>query len=98
MYDVEQSVTLFSLISLTHMQMLKIAGWIISDSAVDAWRQAHAELNQSHPVPITASRVVEILRERKHEGLAQLPFSEEQIIYVPWPKVRTPPFLSLAQH
>jgi len=45
-------------------QMLKVAEWIISDSAVDAWRKAHEELKQRHP-----AWAVAILNERKFRGL-----------------------------
>jgi hypothetical protein len=78
------------MILLTHTQMLKIGGWIISDSAVDAWREAHAELDQTHPMLTTPSKLEAIIDERKSKGFKPLPFSEEQIIYVPWPKVGTP--------
>ncbi len=78
--------------------MLKIAGWIISDFAVDGWRQALAELNQSRSPMSTRSKVVAIIEERKSKGLKPLPFSEEQVIFVPWPKVGTPSFLSFARH
>ncbi len=75
--------------------MLKIAGWIISSAAVDDWRQAHAELNQTHPALMTPSRVLAILNECKYKGFKPLQFSEEQIISVSWPKVGTGSFLIL---
>jgi len=69
--------------------MLKIAGWIISDSAVDRWRQAHPELEQRHTGFATRTNVVGILEERIHEGLQPLPVLEEDLICISWPKVRT---------
>ena len=67
--------------------MLKVAGWIISESAVDDWREARQELKRLHPAWAIRSRVVSILKERKHKGLKTLPFMEEHVIQTTWPKV-----------
>jgi len=71
------------------MQMLKVAGWIIPNSAVDDWRRAHPELEQRHTGFATLTNVVGILEERIHEGLKPLPVSEEHFICISWPKVGT---------
>jgi len=74
--------------------MLKVAGWVISESAVDSWREARQELEQSHPAWAIRSRVVSILDEREQKGLEKLPFMEEHVIQTTWPKV-TRSFLNL---
>ncbi len=78
--------------------MLKVAGWIISDSAVDDWRRAHPELEQRHTGFATRTNAVGILEERIHEGLKPLPVSEEEFICVDWPKVRTHSFSDLGSN
>ncbi len=76
--------------------MLKVAGWIISDAAVDDWRRVHPELGKQHAGFGTRTNAVGILDTRKHLGLKPLPVSEDKFIYISWPKVGFPSFSVLA--
>jgi hypothetical protein len=78
--------------------MLKVAGWIVSISAVDDWRRAHPELRQRHTGLATKTNAVGILGERIHKGLKPLPVSEEDFICTSWPKVGTLSFSDLSSN
>jgi len=67
--------------------MLKVAGWIISDSAVDDWRRAHPELDQRHIGLTTTTNAIGIVEERIYEGLEPLPVSDDAFICTNWPKM-----------
>ncbi len=69
------------------MQMLKISGWIITDSAVEAWKMAHPELFHQNPLQVTRSDVVGIVDARRGKDLKTFPFREENVIQISWPKV-----------
>ena len=66
--------------------MLKIAGWIIDDDAIDAWKK-HAQVLDQQTEFLTRRRVLETLRERKSKGLKPLPVTEDDFIFVSWPKL-----------
>jgi len=68
--------------------MLKVAGWITPRASVDAWKQAHPELKQTHMAYSTQGRVRSMLHERRAVNLPLLPISEMQLKFVQWPKVR----------
>jgi len=63
--------------------MLKIAGWIISDTAVDAWRIAHPEVKHRQTMWATSFKVFEVLQQRH----VKFPFREDKVVEVCWPKV-----------
>ena len=67
--------------------MLKIAGWIITRSAVDDWRKAQPEVNKNSGWAIR-SNIRVILQER--EDITAVPFRVENIIQTAWPKVSVP--------
>jgi len=77
--------------------MLKVAGWVISESAVDSWREARQELQREHPAWAIGSRVVAILKERERKGLEKLPVMTEHVIDTTWPKV-TRSFFKIVLH
>lgn len=68
--------------------MLKIAGWIIDDDAIDAWKK-QAQVLQRQTAITTRQRVLETLHERKRKGLKPLPVTDDHFIFVSWPKVGT---------
>jgi hypothetical protein len=72
--------------------MLKVAGWIISNSAVDDWRRAHPELEKLHAVFSTTLRAEKLVKERMRKGFEPLPISGEEFICISWPKVGTHSF------
>ena len=74
--------------------MLKVAGWIISDSAVDDWRRAHPELEQKHTGFGATTNAIGILEERIHAGAKPLLVSEKEFICTSWPKVENSHFLT----
>lgn len=80
------------------MQMLKVAGWIISDSAHDDWRRAHPELVQRHVGLGTRTNAVGILEVRRRVGLEPLPVSEDKFICTSWPKVGIPSFSDICSN
>ena len=67
--------------------MRKIAGWIIDEPAIKAWKQTLA-LERNREVT-TSRRVLEVLWERERKGFKPLPVKEREIIFVSWPKVGT---------
>jgi len=68
--------------------MLKIAGWIITRSAVDDWRKAHPEIDLENSCWAIRSNIRSFLRERK--DIAAVPFRVENVIQTSWPKVSVP--------
>jgi hypothetical protein len=68
--------------------MLKIAGWIIDDDAIDDWKR-QAQVLEWQTAFTTKQRVLETLQECKFKGLKPLPVTDDHFIFVSWPKVGT---------